>query len=192
MKIYLVRHGETTGDIEDRFGGDYDDHLTELGKTQAKKLAGELSELNIEKIYYSPRIRARETAEIINKITNIPVELLDDLRERNAYGILTGQIKSEVEKKYPNLVKILSDPKATISGAEDYQDFKNRVINVFDNVIKLPIDTLAIVTHGGVISCFLREIIGRERKKLNDCALIELEYSEGKFTIVRTDGVELE
>jgi broad specificity phosphatase PhoE len=192
MKIYLIRHGETTGDTEDRFGGDYDDHLTELGKTQAKKLASELIGLNIEKIYFSPRIRARETAEIINKVTNIPVELLDDLRERNAYGILTGQVKSEAEKKYPELVKILSDPKATISGAEDYQSFKNRVINVFDKLTKLPIDTLAIVTHGGVISCFLREIIGRERKKLNDCALIELECSEGKFTIVKTDGVELE
>ena len=31
MKIYLIRHGETTSDIEDRFGGDYDDHLTSHG-----------------------------------------------------------------------------------------------------------------------------------------------------------------
>ena len=31
MLIYLARHGETTGDVEDRYGGDYDDHLTEKG-----------------------------------------------------------------------------------------------------------------------------------------------------------------
>ena len=39
MKIYLIRHGQTTGDIEDRFGGDYDDHLTRLGKSQSQNLA---------------------------------------------------------------------------------------------------------------------------------------------------------
>lgn len=28
MKIFLIRYGETTGDVEDRYGGWYDDHLT--------------------------------------------------------------------------------------------------------------------------------------------------------------------
>lgn len=42
MKIFLCRHGQTTGDIEDRYGGDYDDHLTDLGKTQAEELANKL------------------------------------------------------------------------------------------------------------------------------------------------------
>jgi len=32
MKIFLIRHGETTGDIENRYGGSYDDHLTEMGR----------------------------------------------------------------------------------------------------------------------------------------------------------------
>ena len=36
MKIYLIRHGETTGDIEDRYGGDYDDHLSKNGKQQVE------------------------------------------------------------------------------------------------------------------------------------------------------------
>lgn len=97
MKIYLMRHGQTTGDIEDKFGGDYDDRLTELGKSQAKELAKKLKNLNIEKIFYSPRIRAAETAEIVNKATNILIEQVDDLRERNAYGILTGKLKSEAK-----------------------------------------------------------------------------------------------
>jgi hypothetical protein len=28
MKIYLIRHGETTGDVEGRYGGDFDDSLS--------------------------------------------------------------------------------------------------------------------------------------------------------------------
>ena len=40
VKIYLIRHGETTGDVEDRYGGAYDDHLSEKEKAQARELAG--------------------------------------------------------------------------------------------------------------------------------------------------------
>lgn len=186
-----MRHGQTTGDIEDRYGGDYEDHLTDLGKTQAKELANKLLNLSIEKIYYSPRIRATETAEIIEQVTKIPLELKNDLRERNAYGILTGKLKSESEKKYPDLIELLKNPKATISGAEDYKDFKNRVKSVFDKITNSGLNTVGIVTHGGFISCFLREIIGLERKSLGDCAMIELEYKDGKFTIINSDGLEL-
>ncbi len=97
MKIYLIRHGQTTGDIEDRFGGDYDDHLTEIGLKQAEELAEKINNQGIKKIYYSPRIRAVETANKVNQITGIPIEKIDDLRERNAYGILTGKLKSEAK-----------------------------------------------------------------------------------------------
>lgn len=31
MKIYLIRHGESTSDIKLRYDGDYDDHLTSKG-----------------------------------------------------------------------------------------------------------------------------------------------------------------
>jgi probable phosphoglycerate mutase len=187
-----MRHGQTTGDIEDRFGGDYDDHLTELGKSQAEKLAGELVGLNIEKIYYSPRIRVAETASIIKNITNIPIESIDDLRERNAYGVLTGQIKSEAKEEHPELIEILKDPTATISGAEDYGSFKDRIIKILDNLSDSQAQPVGIITHGGVISCFLREIIGRERKKLDDCALIELDYDGKKYNIVRSNGLEFQ
>lgn len=191
MKIYLMRHGQTSGDVEDRFGGDYEDHLTDLGKSQAKVLASKLLDLKIEKIFYSPRIRAVETAKIIEQVTNIPIETEDDLRERNAYGILTGELKSVAKEKYPELIEELKNPKATISGAEEYNLFKNRVINVFNKIVCYDLDTIGIITHGGVISCFLREVMVRERKSLADCALIELEYIDSKFVIVKSDGLEL-
>jgi broad specificity phosphatase PhoE len=53
MKIFLIRHGETTGDIEDRFGGDYDDHLTEKGRAQSQELAKGLPEADIRMMKYS-------------------------------------------------------------------------------------------------------------------------------------------
>ena len=54
----MIRHGESIGDVEERYGGDYDDHLTEKGRQQAKELAEKLGEKGIQLIYSSPRIRA--------------------------------------------------------------------------------------------------------------------------------------
>jgi broad specificity phosphatase PhoE len=42
MQIYLIRHGQTNGDVENRYGGDYNDHLAGLGMDQAQKVAGQL------------------------------------------------------------------------------------------------------------------------------------------------------
>lgn len=73
MKIYIVRHGQTTGDLEDRYGGDYDDHLTEEGEKQAMVLTDKLKDEGIQITMCSPLIRAQETAKILqNSISNLP------------------------------------------------------------------------------------------------------------------------
>ena len=41
MKIYLIRHGESVSDIENLYGGTFDDELTERGQEQAQELAKE-------------------------------------------------------------------------------------------------------------------------------------------------------
>jgi broad specificity phosphatase PhoE len=89
MKIYLIRHGETTGDLEDRYGGAYDDHLTEAGELQAIELGRKLKDKHISCIYHSPKIRAVETANILAQIIAVETILIQNLQERNAYGVFT-------------------------------------------------------------------------------------------------------
>src|SRR5512143_1526057 len=101
MIIYLIRHGQTTSDVEDRYGGDYDDHLTELGQKQASEVASKLENSGIEVIFASNRIRAQETAKILQKKLKTDIITDESLRERNLYGKLTGMIKSEAKEKYP-------------------------------------------------------------------------------------------
>ncbi|MEK7122448.1 MAG: histidine phosphatase family protein, partial [Patescibacteria group bacterium] len=103
MKIFLVRHGETTGDIEDRYGGWYDDHLTARGCAQLEATAARLIGKGVELIVSSSLIRAKEAAEIIAKVLSIPVEHVDGMRERN-YGILSGLTKDEARERYPEVV----------------------------------------------------------------------------------------
>jgi broad specificity phosphatase PhoE len=192
MKIFLLRHGETTSDIEDRYGGDYEDHLTERGIAQSNELAEKLSDKVIEVIFSSPRIRAKETAEILMANLGCGLEIVDDLRERNAYGILTGMVKGEAMEKYPEHVEAVKSYGNTIEGAESYEHLTERVKACFDALAAKPHQTIAILTHGGVIRCFLREVMRLpELGSLGDCAIIEIEGSQGDLKLINLNGATM-
>src|SRR5450756_2964317 len=68
--VTFLRHGESVGNLENRFQGHADFPLTETGRAQARALAerwhteGRL----FERVFSSPLARARETAEILSLI----------------------------------------------------------------------------------------------------------------------------
>jgi broad specificity phosphatase PhoE len=177
MKIYLIRHGETTGDLENRFGGDYDDQLTENGKKQAQKLAKQLQDKDIEIIFASPRIRAKETAEEVSKVLHIPIEIIEDLKERNNYGVLTSLTKEEAKIKHPiDFAKIAKDKTYhDVTDSESYQQIKERVVKVFNEILLKNHQVIAIISHGGIISTYVREVLAEGKNiKLGDCAILEI------------------
>jgi broad specificity phosphatase PhoE len=195
MRIFLIRHGETTGDVEDRYGGDYDDNLTDKGLGQAKELANKLTGKNIQIVVHSPRIRAKQTAEIVATVLKIQKQQVEDLRERNHYGILTGMTKFDAMKKYPEEVQKLNSDgiHSKVKNSEVYDAFKKRITSVFNTIVHKKYDCIAIISHGGVIRGFMREIAkAGELLKLGDCGIIELEVINGVYKIVSLDGVKLE
>lgn len=174
MKVFLIRHGETTGDLEDRYGGEYNDHLTAKGEEQSKKLAQELKNKNIEIIFASPYFRAQETANFVQKVLDCPVETVNDLRERS-YGLISGMTKKEVEEKYPETAKLQKVYSNNLPGGEAYGDFKNRIAYILNGLAKKPYSTIAVITHGGPIRCIFREILKQgELTNLGDCEFFEI------------------
>jgi len=194
MKIYLIRHGESISDIEDRYGGDYDDSLTEKGISQVRILADKLKDKEIEIMFHSPKKRAAETAHIVGQSLKVKLKLIENLRERNNYGILTGLTKSEAKQKYPEEVEKLEKEciDHTVKNSENYKNFKKRILDVFNKITNdYAYSTIGIVTHGGPIKCIVREILHLgELKKLVDCAFLEIDYNQKDYTIRRVDGVE--
>ena len=191
MKIYLIRHGETTGDVEDRYGGDYDDSLSPNGEAQVRGLAKKLVDLGIEVIYHSPLIRATESAAIIGETLEVPLVLVDDLKERNNYGDLTGMIKKEAKEQFPEEVEELKEDPIyhKIPNSEDYYAFAERIINAFNKIAEGEEETVAIITHGGPIRVIFREVIGFEIEGLADCAMIELQKEDDGTEIMGMDGI---
>ena len=100
--LILIRHGQSTWNLEKRFTGWVDVDLTENGKLEAKKAGDLIKNQNIKiKYYYSSlQLRAINTLKLVQ-------ESLDDkkkfkeawqLNERH-YGALTGLNKVEISKK---------------------------------------------------------------------------------------------
>jgi broad specificity phosphatase PhoE len=174
MKILLVRHGETTGDIEDRYGGAYDDHLTEKGRQQLQQTAEQLEGRKIDVIFVSNLIRARESADIINEKLGTHVEVMDGLRERN-YGVLGGLTKSEAIEKYPEAVEAHKDPANTDPEGESQIDFTERVLSTFTSIKESDHDVVAVVSHGGPIKQIMRHLNMPLPEKIGDREIIEVE-----------------
>lgn len=174
MKIFLIRHGETTGDVEDRYGGWYDDHLTERGLEQVGSTAQKLIGKGIEAIFSSPLIRAKETAEVIRSAIDAPIEYIDGFKERN-YGILTGLTKDEALSKYPDVVAQHNDYLNTDPEGERYEDFCARVVEALSVVAAREYKTIGIVTHGGPIKCILRYLGKHVPEKIAEGDILELE-----------------
>jgi 2,3-bisphosphoglycerate-dependent phosphoglycerate mutase len=100
--LILIRHGQSTWNLEKRFTGWVDVDLTENGKFEAKK-AGDLiknSKIEIDYYYSSLQLRAKNTLKIIQKSLKDEKKFVKawELNERH-YGELTGLNKIEMGKK---------------------------------------------------------------------------------------------
>lgn len=185
MKIYLIRHGQTTGDVEGLYGGTYDDQLSKKGIKQVEKLASGLKDKGIEIIFSSPYSRAKETAEILSKALKIRVEIKDDLRERNVYSFMSGQPIKEMNEKHPEEVAKLQDYKQAIADAEEYDDFKKRVLAAINEAAASAHETIGVVTHGGPIRCFYREVLNPGNEIVpKDCGVLEIEYQDKHYRLI--------
>ncbi len=174
MKIFLIRHGETTSDLEDRYGGSYDDHLTPKGRDQLAQTATQLVGKGIEIVFHSPLIRARESAEIIGLEIGCAIQPCEGLQERH-YGVLTGLTKAEALEKYPDVVEAHKDPMNTDPDGESFDDFNTRVVTAFEKIKMEEYHTIAIVGHGGSLKRILNLVGAPIPPSIGDGGVIVIE-----------------
>ena len=202
MKIYLIRHSESQDDLINCYGGAADWDLTENGAKKVEKFRPTFEKFNVEKIYVSPLKRAYKTADILNKKTNVPVERVIDLHETNHYGYLTGLEKNLAKELFAYLLERPEYQNASyykrkcMPGGESADELDKRSKNVVKQIIKESkgLNTIAIVTHGGVLRSIFQTVLKDKRKILDikDVACAENEYSKGKFIINNTQGFMFE
>jgi broad specificity phosphatase PhoE len=100
MKLIITRHGETEENLKKIWQGHLPGKLTKKGLEQAKRLANRLRDEKLDVIFSSDLTRASDTAKEIAKFhSEVPIYLVEDLRER-FLGELQGQeIKEEIRER---------------------------------------------------------------------------------------------
>lgn len=159
VKFLLVRHGQHTGEEENRIEGWADFELTDTGKKQSTLLAERLKrDFTIDSLYSSSLLRAQQTAEAIGEAFEIKPIMLQDIRAMN-YGRSGGLKKYEASVLFPK-TRDSQFPHNRSWGRESELGFAKRVLEAFYEIYySHPGETVAIVTHGRAISTILREVL---------------------------------
>lgn len=159
MYILIIRHGQSEADILNVHEGRADFPLTNLGIKQATVMAEALSSnYKISKIYSSPLLRAKETAQSLSKATHAPITFEDNLMEFNN-GLLACLSREEANEKYPE--PEVRYPHTALYGMESMINFRSRAEAILSKIIaeNNPYSTIAIVAHGGIINMLLRSFL---------------------------------
>ena len=196
MKIYMMRHGEAMDDVENCYGGIADFPLTDKGREQAVHSAMALKSDPPQVIYSSPLKRAKETAEIVAAQLGVkPIVVLQDLQERNSYGVLSGVNKDKAKLVFDNILSTLKEKpghsREYITGCEEFERFVPRVRRAFDEVIldavKRKAETIAVMTHRRFTQALFEEVLQVEGKiDLKLSAMNVLEYEPAKVALKTT------
>jgi len=194
-KVILVRHGKTVWNAEGRYQGKMDIPLNEEGKEQARRVGEALKDFPVKAVYSSPLSRCKDTALEIAKHHNLSVEEREGFKEID-HGEWEGMLASEVEKKYPELLKLWRERPAEVKmpgeGGETLKDVYDRAVKAFEEVVSQhdDDDLIVIVGHDAtnkVIMCYL---LGVDLNKFwafkqANCGITVLEYyPETKKVIV--------
>lgn len=151
MKLYLTRHGQTEWNLERRLQGWKNSNLTPKGRKGAELLRQRLRHVDLDVIFSSPSMRARETSEIIVKGRNIDINFEDNLREIHS-GKWEGKSLSDIEKLYPEeyyAYQNTPDLYKADNGGETFFQLQERAISAIDKIInENKYENVLIVTHG--------------------------------------------
>jgi broad specificity phosphatase PhoE len=99
MNLYLIRHGETAWSISGQHTGRTDIPLTARGEQNARTLAEGLRAVRFNRVFTSPRQRARRTCELVG--LNVGAQIEPDLAEWD-YGDYEGKRSADIRKSRPD------------------------------------------------------------------------------------------
>lgn len=176
--------------------------LSSGGQGQAIKVASYLSRFPIDKIYSSPILRARETAEVISNKLGIKYEINDLLKERVNWGDNPDQTFEDFLKMWN---KSSLNRKWVPPIGDSAYDAGKRLEKMIDNLSGLKDKHVVIVSHGGIITDFLLNIFSnkyldsilkdfsKKREALLDqgtITIIEHDTEEKKFEVIKLASTE--
>ncbi len=166
-KLYLVRHGQSAGNAQGRFGGHSPTPLSELGIHQAELTAQALARENINAIYTSDLYRAVQTAEPLAKLLDLPVIKTSAFRERNV-GVLEGKTFDESKEEFPKdyYALVNRNIQHVITEGESYRHLLRRATGALREIFNIHRgERVAVFSHTGAICYMTLYLLGAIHRK---------------------------
>ena len=160
QRLWLVRHGTTQWNQEQRFFGHSDVPLSAVGEVQARWLADALSLAPITTIYSSDLVRASRTAEIIAGRQRHAVSLnISPLWRELSFGLWEGLTYPYIAEHFKHDLGFFTDPfHYSPPGGEQFSLFVQRVQDAFLELVhaaKSGTGDIVLVSHAGVLRVLL-------------------------------------
>ena len=161
-RVLLVRHGQSQGNAERRFGGHSPTPLSGLGQRQAEATARALAGERVTAVYSSDLLRAVQTAEPLARATGLEITRAEALRERSV-GLLEGLTFEEAAAAHPAEYAALlrRDFEHVLSGGESYRQLLDRAAAELDRAVERHRGgTVALFSHTGTICILALHLMG--------------------------------
>lgn len=177
MRLLLIRHGRQNSPL-----CNVNVPLSEEGRRQAELLGERLVKEHVEAVWSSDLIRAAETADIINEKLHAERVIREGLKEIS-FGDMEGLSDLEIADKYEDFLRARSKMEKDMAypGGECAGDVLERVLPVLKEICEKDYETVAVVTHGGVIRSVVAYYLGMDLARvpllatqLENCGITEL------------------
>jgi alpha-ribazole phosphatase len=158
LTIYLLRHGKTQGNLENRYNGRTDDPLCAEGIAEAE--AGEHFP-GVPLVYASPLQRAQQTARIF--FPDAEIVTVQDLREMD-FGDFEGRTAEEMADDAVYRAWVAGGCVDQCPNGEGIPDFARRASKAFaasiQDAMKRRETRIGVTVHGGVIMAVMAAFSG--------------------------------
>ena len=168
LKLYLIRHGETSWNSESKTQGCKNIQLSDKGILQGRLLAEKLksSDDEFKKVFSSDLDRCYLTAKSIDEVLNLGIEINKGFREMS-FGDWEGLTIDEIKRTYLNeYTKWRNEPcMATIPRGEGLKTVQKRCLDALENIFQRYNDgSIIIVSHGVAIKTMILGLLGLDLK----------------------------
>ena len=160
--VLLIRHGQSEGNAERRFGGHTATPLSPRGRRQAQALARALKDEELTAIYSSDLARALENAQPLANLTGLPVNATNAFRERSV-GVMEGLTFENAAQQHPEQYAALlrRDFEHVLTGGESYRQLLDRAWQKLDEIIaENQGGKIAVFSHTGTICILALHLMG--------------------------------
>lgn len=170
IKIYLIRHCEAAGNLKKSFQGHTDCDITDDGAKQLEYLKERFSDMQIDKAYSSPLIRAYKTAVAAVGDRNIEIIRDEHFIEQNV-GVLEAMPFENMSSTYPDFWYLWDNEPQNFEpeGGERVRDVYERIWQGIKMIADNPENegkTVVVASHGAAIRALMCRLTFGDIEKL--------------------------